>query len=124
MIIGVGCDIVDHNSTKQLGWETDTQVLARILSLNELELYQSKKTIQFIAGRFAAKEAVLKSIGIGMQDGISLTDIEILQSMLGKPEINLNGEVKKISDELRVAKWHLSITHSSNYSVAFAIAEN
>jgi holo-[acyl-carrier protein] synthase len=124
MIIGVGCDIVEHSSARQLEWETDTQVLSRILSSKEFEIYQSGKTIEFLAGRFAAKEAILKSIGTGMLDGISLTEIEILRSKLGKPKIKLNGELKKISERLHVKKWHLSITHSTSYSIAFAIAES
>lgn len=124
MIIGIGCDILEHHAAKQLEWETDNIVLKRILSSNELELYQSKKNIEFIAGRFAAKEAVLKSIGTGMQDGVSLTDIEILQSKLGRPEISLTGKVKRISKKLGVNKWHLTITHSMSHSIAFVIAES
>ncbi|HMK16846.1 MAG TPA: holo-ACP synthase [Chitinophagaceae bacterium] len=123
MIIGIGCDVVDHNITKLIGWETDSELLERFLSQSELEQFQINKTIKFLASRYAVKEAVLKSLGTGMQDGISLKDIEVLQSEEGKPGIKLNGEVKRISDELGIKSWYVTITHTKSYSLAFVIAE-
>lgn len=123
MIIGVGCDIVEHNITEVLNWEFDSNILKRIFSQEELVLYENQKNKNFIVGRFAAKEAVLKCLGTGMQDGISLTDIRILQLENGKPIINVQGEVKKISNYLGIESWHISISHSTNYSFAFVIAE-
>lgn len=124
MIIGIGCDIVEHNTTKLLKWEEDINLLQRILSSKEFEIYNIQKNIRFIAGRFAAKEAVLKCLGLGMQDGISLTEIQILQSINGQPVLELTGETKKISDEIGINSWHISITHSTNHSIAFIIAEH
>ncbi|MCU7549819.1 holo-ACP synthase [Chitinophagaceae bacterium LB-8] len=124
MIVGIGCDIVEHRITEQLEWHSDTKVLKRIFSTQELDLYDKEKSSRFLAGRFAAKEAVLKCIGTGMQDGISLLDIQILPNSLGKPYINLTGQIKIISDEMGINLWHISITHSSNNSVAFVIAES
>ncbi len=123
MTIGIGCDIVEHTTTKRLHWDSDTEVLQRLFSQQELNLYEAKKTISFLAGRFAAKEAILKCIGTGMQDEISLIEIQILQGDFSKPNVVLSGKAKAISDELGIDFWHLSITHSENYSVAMAIAE-
>ncbi|MET0464044.1 MAG: holo-ACP synthase [Chitinophagaceae bacterium] len=123
MTIGIGCDIVDHNVTDKLKWATDAQMLERLFSKEEMSLYYSKKTINFLAGRFAAKEAVLKCIGTGMQDDLSLNDIQILQENSNKPFILLKGKVKSISEDMGINYWHLSITHCESYSVAFAVAE-
>lgn len=123
MIIGIGCDIVEHNEIINLNWGPDIAIQKRIFTKKELEIYSRKKEITFLAGRFAAKEAVLKCLGTGMQDGIALTDIQVLQSKSGKPLIELFDETKRIADKIQVNFWHLSITHSTNHSIAFVIAE-
>ena len=123
MIVGVGCDIVNHKVTELLNWKTDLNLLRKVFSRNELDLYGTDKSLQFLAGRFAAKEALLKCLGTGMQDGISLTEIETLSSERGQPRISVTGEVQKISNELGVELWHISITHSFDYSFAFVIGE-
>ncbi len=126
MIVGIGCDVVDHMSGKLLKWETDITILKRLLSSTEIKLFNSYKRnkIRFVAGRFAGKEAVLKCLGTGMQDGISLTEIKIIQTSNGQPSVKLSGEVQKIANLLKINTWHISITHSRSTSIAFAIAEN
>lgn len=123
MIIGIGCDSVNHNITKKLDWESDTQTLQRFFTPKELALYETKKSVKFLAGRFAAKEALLKCLGTGICDGISLTDIEILQLENGRPAIEVYGGVKKDADKMGITFWHVSITHSGGSSTAFVIAE-
>jgi holo-[acyl-carrier protein] synthase len=124
MIVGIGSDIVEHNTTKALNWDSDEAVRQRIFSAEELSICNTEKVIKFLSGRFAAKEAVLKCIGTGMQEGISLKDIQILSDNHGKPVIKLIGQIKIISNKRGINLWHVSITHSSNHSVAFVIAES
>ncbi|WP_156308884.1 holo-ACP synthase [Sphingobacterium endophyticum] len=123
MIISIGCDIVEHDVSKKLNWESDELILARIFSERELKLCSTKKTLQFLSGRFAAKEAILKCLFTGMEDGISLTEIEILKDDRGKPIIVLSGMPLKISNLLGIQNWIVSISHSSSFSQAFIIAE-
>jgi holo-[acyl-carrier protein] synthase len=123
MIVGIGCDIVDHETSKKLRWDSDVSIINRIFSRREIDIYLSNKELRFLCGRFAAKEAVLKSLGTGMQDGIALTDIQIVQSQEKRPVIELFGTPKELSDRLGIDFWHISITHSSQYSTAFVIAE-
>ncbi|WP_396157725.1 holo-ACP synthase [Flavobacterium sp.] len=123
MIISIGCDIVDHSLIKKLKWNSDLEKQKRCFSQKEIDLYISHKQSNFISGRFAVKEAVLKCLGIGMEDGISLKDIETLQLENGKPRIELFGEVKKLSDSIGINSWHVSISHSANFSTAYVIAE-
>lgn len=98
--------------------------MQKIFSAKELELFQTHKTDRFISGRFAAKEAVIKCLGTGMKDGIALTDIQILQTDAGKPVIQIEGEVKRIAQQLGIVSWHISISHTTYSSTAFVIAES
>jgi holo-[acyl-carrier protein] synthase len=123
MIVGIGFDIVDHSTTKKLKWNTDEITQSRIFSQRELLLNTEQKAIIFLSGRFAAKEAILKCLGCGMQDGIDLTEIEILRGKLGKPEITLKGQAKKISNKKGIGSWQVTISHSKNNSAAFVVAE-
>jgi holo-[acyl-carrier protein] synthase len=125
MIIGVGTDIVDHGeNAKLLAFDELGLFPIRIFVPSELAVFQQQSNPAFIAGRFAAKEAMIKALGIGMYDGISLKDIEIHTTQHGQPMITLSGYIKAVADAMKVNKWHLSISHSKNYSIAVAIAES
>lgn len=58
-----------------------------------------------------------------MRDGISLTDVQILQTNAGQPYVKLDGEVKNIAVQMGVFCWHVSISHTDHSSCAFVIAE-
>lgn len=123
MIISIGCDIVEHTVSRKLNWENNRAIQSRIFSNRELDLCPAKGTLQFLSGRFAAKEAILKCLFTGMEDGIALTDIEILKEDAGRPNIILSGTPLHLSISLGIKNWHVSISHSSSFSQAFVIAE-
>jgi len=123
MIIAIGCDIVEHEISQKMGWESNPLIQSRIFSIKELRLYSKRNQLKFLSGRFAVKEAILKCLSTGMEDGISLTDIEILQLKNGKPFVEMTGIPLRISNSLGIKKWHISISHSSSFSQAFVIAE-
>jgi holo-[acyl-carrier protein] synthase len=81
-----------------------------------------KNSTQHYAGRWAAKEAVLKALGTGWISGISWTDVEVANQSGGKPIINLHNGAKKIANNLGINEIQISITHCESYAVAFAIA--
>jgi holo-[acyl-carrier protein] synthase len=121
-IIGIGCDLASHDLTNRLGWTSNTVIQKRIFSNKELEIYRERKALSFLCGRFAAKEALLKSLGIGMEDGIRLNEISILRSRSGQPFVELQGEIKQYAERFRVGKWKISISHGANFSMAVVIA--
>ena len=82
----------------------------------------NKDRIEKLAGRFAAKEAILKLMGTGWRGKIAWTDIEIINNHAGQPEVTLDGEVKKIADKLRIKHISVSITHTANFAIASAVA--
>lgn len=124
MIIGIGCDIVNHERVEKLNWSSDSNVQHRILSDAENQLYQKTQDIKFIAGRFAAKEAVVKCLGTGMEDGISLTNIQILQTIEGTPQIVITGPETEMIKRKGIKSWHVSISHTDGFSIAVVIAES
>ena len=75
-----------------------------------------------LAGRFAAKEAVLKLVGTGWRGKIAWTDIEIINNPAGQPEVTLRGEVETIAERLGITHVSISITHTANFAIASAVA--
>jgi holo-[acyl-carrier protein] synthase len=78
--------------------------------------------VERLAGRFAAKEAVLKALGIGLGDGVAFSDVEIIQKNFGPPEVALHGGAAAVAADRGVVSWFLSISHESGMAVASAIA--
>lgn len=74
-----------------------------------------------LAGRFAAKEAVLKAFGTGLR-GLKWLDIEIVCDSMGKPEVFLHGEAAALACKLGISKVKVSISHSREMALAFAVA--
>jgi holo-[acyl-carrier protein] synthase len=83
---------------------------------------KNKNEVEKLAGRFAAKEAVLKLVGTGWRGKIAWTDIEIINNAAGQPEVTLGGEVRKIADNLGIKHISVSITHTANFAIASAVA--
>jgi len=77
--------------------------------------------VPFIAGRWAAKEAILKMIGTGWRGQIAWTDMEILPDPLGRPIVSLSRETARLAAGLRITRVLLSITHTRHYAAASAI---
>ena len=75
-----------------------------------------------LAGRFAAKEAILKLMGTGWRGKIAWTDIEVINNAKGQPEVTLTGEVEKIAAKLGIEHISVSITHTANFAIASAVA--
>jgi len=80
-----------------------------------------KRYYEHLAGRFAAKEAVLKVLGTGWRGGIAWTDIEIISEASGQPKVLLTGECERIAREQGITLWHVSISHIETHATASAI---
>ena len=87
-------------------------------------LYSStkKRSVEHFAGRWAAKEAMLKAIGTGWISGITWKDVEIRNDGRGKPSIELSGGAKKFADKLGITEIHLSISHCTTHAIAQVVA--
>jgi holo-[acyl-carrier protein] synthase len=122
-IIGHGIDIIEIKDIRQLIERSGEHFEKRCFTETEYSNAGSDANrIQYLAGRFAAKEAVLKAIGTGWSQGISWTDIEIQRLPTGRPSVVLSGRCQEIATELGITMWLLSISHTPSYAVASAIA--
>lgn len=116
MIIGTGIDIIDLFRIEQI-IKRQTKFANRILvenELNQFEKLSKSRQIEFLAGRFAAKEAYAKARGTGIGKKLSFLDIEIEKDLKGKPYIRSKLEHECI---------HLSISHSKQCAIAQVIIE-
>lgn len=122
-IIAHGIDLVDFARIEQMLDRHEQRFLERVFTARELaDADKVKNRVEKLAGRFAAKEAVMKLIGTGWRDGIAWTDIEVTNNGLGQPEVNITGRVRRIADEKHIEQITLSITHTSNFAIASAVA--
>src|SRR5688500_11359705 len=100
-ILGHGIDIVETARIRQLVDEHAQRFLDRCFTPREQEYCSRnpKRYIEHLAGRFAAKEAILKVIGTGWRGGIAWTDMEILPEPSGQPKVQLTGETQRIAEQ-------------------------
>jgi holo-[acyl-carrier protein] synthase len=122
-IIAHGIDLVDFPRIQKMVDSHGEKFLNRIFTANEQSYAESNKNgVEKLAGRFAAKEAVLKLMGTGWRGKIAWTDVEVTNNSSGQPEVNLTGEVKNIADKLGINHVSVSITHTANFAIASAVA--
>lgn len=122
-IVAHGIDLVDCPRIEDMVNRHGQRFIDRVFTAAEKAYAESNKnSIEKLAGRFAAKEAILKLLGTGWRGKIAWTDIEIVNNSAGQPEVTLSGEVKKIADELGIKHVSVSITHTANFAIASAVA--
>ena len=123
-IIGVGTDIIECLRIAQMIERHGDLFIRRVYTDHEIGYCSTKKaSTQHYAGRWAAKEAVLKALGTGWRRGISWRDIEIRNLPGGAPTIALCGGAREVFEESGIRKMHISISHCRSHATAYAIAE-
>lgn len=124
MIIGIGTDIAAITRFQDNIDKHGERFAGKILSPLEISAYDSSKLqAQFLASRFAAKEALAKAFGTGFRDGLIMPDIAVLSDDSGKPYFKLAGHALALSEKLGVQRFHLSISHENLFAIAFVILE-
>jgi holo-[acyl-carrier protein] synthase len=121
MVEGIGVDVVEVQRFQQAIDSWGDVFLKKVFTENELAYARSKKNqAQHFAARFAVKEAVAKALAKGWGGGFRWKDVEVENDAAGKPSVLLHGHIKGILQKKQV---HVSISHSENVVVAFAIIE-
>src|SRR5437762_5732990 len=121
-IVGHGIDIVETDRIRKLHAEHGQRFLDRCFTPAE-QAYcamNPKRYFEHLAGRFAAKEAVLKVLGTGWRGGIAWTDVEVTKEASGQPRIVLSGECERIARERGIGTWFISISHIETHATASA----
>ena len=117
-----GVDLVDCRRLAEAIDRHGRRFLERVYTPHELAYCQGKKReLEHLAGRFAAKEAVLKVLGTGWREGIAWTDVEVRNDPAGRPEIVLHGRCAEIAGQQGLARILVSISHIATHAIASAI---
>lgn len=122
-VISIGTDIIECQRISQMIEKHGEIFLKRVFTADEIEYCGTRKmAYQHFAGRWAAKEAVLKSLGTGWGQGVKWTDVEVVRQPTGAPGVQLHGQAVEVARQLRISRVLISISHTKEYAVAFATA--
>ena len=129
MIFGTGVDIVEISRIAKIIDKWGTGFAEKILAENELatflQLHQQKpdRAINFLAKRFASKEACAKAFGTGFRQGLAFTHIMVEHDDLGKPLLAFQATAQAMYQHNKIVNTHLSLSDEQRYVVAFVILE-
>jgi holo-[acyl-carrier protein] synthase len=122
-ILGIGTDIVECLRIAQMIERHGELFINRVYTPLEIRYCQSRKaSTQHYAGRWAAKEAILKAIGTGWRKGISWRDVEVRNDSGGRPIVGMRGGARDAVEHLGIQKIMVSISHCRSHATAYAIA--
>lgn len=115
--VGVGLDLVDVERFAQL-LERRPRVVQRLFT--QREITDSRERPERLAARFAAKEATMKVLGVGL-GAARFGDIEVRRESGGAPSLHVSGAAARLAAEVGVTTWHVSLSHSALSAGALVI---
>ena len=125
MIVGTGVDIVAVARFERFVREGNEPLLDRLFTPAERAYCRPKRACaQHYAARFAAKEAFVKALGMGIREGIGWQDVEVTHDSLDKPLFRFTPVAEARLRERDVVRTHLSLSHDGGMAVAMVILES
>lgn len=122
---GIGVDVLNVARMTEIVARRGDAFLKRVFTPDEIAYcLRHKNPAPSLSARFAAKEAVIKALGVGWQPGMRWTDIEVVRAPNGKPSLALHGATGEIARTQGIRHMHLSLTHESDRAIAFVILED
>lgn len=123
VILGIGVDVVEVDRVRQ-ALSRRPRLAERLFTPQEIAYCRKGRHHRFsrFAARFAAKEALLKALGIGLRQ-VKWAEAEVVPDRLGKPTLRLHGKLAALAGARGVARLLLSISHTRDYAVAQVLAE-
>lgn len=120
-VVGIGVDAVDIERFRRSLERTPT-MRTRLFTAHELEYVAPKSDpVPSLAARFAAREAVMKALGVGL-GAFGFHEVWVTRAASGAPSLAVTGAAQALADEAGVANWHLSITHTGLVAIAYVVA--
>lgn len=116
MIKGIGVDIIEIE-------RVNDKLAERVLSKEEMEIWKKRQTKEFLAGRFALKEAFFKAIGTGIRE-VNLSSISFIPDDLGAIHLFENESVVFLKNKYGFDLIHSSLSHDKGLAVAFVVLES
>ena len=124
MIYGIGIDLVMVQRIEDARQRFGERFQEKVFSAGEINYcLQKRNPSPNFAARFAAKEAFVKALGVGMRRGVHWKDVEVQRGPLGKPVLKLSGRALEICRRERIEGIFLSLTHDYEYSSAMVVLE-
>ena len=128
MVLSTGVDLVEVERIQKALEDSriGMRFRDRVFTAKEIQYCEKKRRGRYesYAGRFAAKEAVMKALGSGWGSKVCWLDIEVVRLRSGKPEILLHDKTARLAEQLGIRRWSLSITHTGQHGLAFVTAQD
>ncbi|MFT6293498.1 MAG: holo-[acyl-carrier protein] synthase [Ilumatobacter sp.] len=122
MIIGIGIDLVDIERFR-LSLARTPSMRTRLFTQVELDYVAPKlDPVPSLAARFAAREAVMKSLGLGL-GAFGFHEVWVERAESGQPSLMITGQAQVLAEAAGITSWHLSLTHSASTAGAYVVAE-
>ena len=123
-IIAHGVDLVEIRRISEMLLTHGDRFPRRCFTPGERAYADStaRRRAERYAARFAAKEAVLKTLGTGWREGITWCDVEVMRAASGQPSVRLTGRCADLAAEMGARRWYLSLSHSDSHALASVIA--
>jgi holo-[acyl-carrier protein] synthase len=124
--LSVGVDLVELDRIERAVDRHGERFLERIYTPEELARYRQR--LPELAARVAAKEAVSKALGVGLnhisRHGVGWQEVEVLPDPLGKPLLRLSGRARALAEEQGLHTWAISLSHGRDHAIAFVVASS
>jgi len=121
-MIGIGVDVVEIDRFRRSLARTPS-MRDRLFTPAELAYVAPKSDpVPSLAARFAAREAVMKSLGLGL-GAFGFQEVWVERATSGSPSLRITGRALELADSAGVTRWHLSLTHSDSVAIAYVVAE-
>lgn len=120
-VLGVGVDAVEITRFRESLTRTPT-LLGRMFTDHEIEALDGRSdSVPSLAARFAAREAVMKAMGVGL-GAFDFHDVWVENEESGRPVLQIAGRADALARERGISSWHLSLTHTDGLAIAYVVA--
>ncbi|HEY7938712.1 MAG TPA: holo-ACP synthase [Acidimicrobiales bacterium] len=121
-LIGIGVDLVEVDRMRRTLARTPALVERLFTDAERAYCERRHDPTERFAARFAAKEAVMKALGVGL-GAVGWHEVEVVRAESGRPSLALTGRAADLAAELGVVRWHLTMSHTTRVAEAIAVAE-
>lgn len=124
MIVGIGIDIVAVAEVESSIQEYGERYLERVFTTGEIEYCrQAANANQRYAARVATKEAAMKALGTGWEQGVEWLSFEVVNGSMGRPSLVMHGAAAEFAARHRISRTWISMAHRADYAVAEVVCE-
>ena len=120
-VVGVGIDAVDVERFRTVLARRQAFADRVFTAAERAEAAARHDPVPGLAARFAAKEAVMKSLSVGL-GAFDFADVEVVRGEGGAPALTITGRAAALAEERAVSGWHVSLTHTATVAMAIAVA--